>query len=77
MCRSALLLAAAFGPLLSGCDTSAGTAGLNAPCERDRDCARGLTCSAGVCASPEASNGRGVPDAASSQGDADDGPAGP
>jgi hypothetical protein len=43
----------ALGVLGVGCGSLDSTsAGVNAPCTRDNDCASGLTCQSGVCSGP-------------------------
>lgn len=68
-----MLLAAAAGLLRTACGTQDSAAGFDAPCERNGDCARGLSCDAGVCissATDASDGGAGAPDAGIGDGSA-------
>jgi hypothetical protein len=51
----ALLLLVSLGALRDpSCGTDTTTGGPNAPCTRNKDCEDGLSCTQGVCVSPDA-----------------------
>jgi hypothetical protein len=75
--RHALILGAASFSLLfrdPGCGgEDATTAGVNAPCERDYDCASALSCQGGLCVGPVVDAGAQSDADAAARDAADDG----
>jgi hypothetical protein len=71
--RAALLFAVVtLGAVRDPCGTDTTLVGVNAPCQRSTDCHAGLSCIAGMCASPDAAepgDDGGAPDGHASGAD--------